>query len=100
MSEILKVYNPSNLELINDLEDVKITFYKHGSFTDLCKGGHLPDTSYIKSVKLLNIAAAYWRGDEKNKQLTRIYGISFPKQKQLDEYFNRKRQGFKNLLQL
>ncbi|MBN2520214.1 MAG: threonine--tRNA ligase [Bacteroidales bacterium] len=74
------------LELINDLEDGEISLYKHGSFTDLCRGPHLPDTSYIKSFKLLNIAGAYWRGDEKRKQLTRIYGVSFPKQKMLDEY--------------
>ncbi len=74
------------LELIKDLEDGKITFYETGSFTDLCRGPHLPDTSPIKAVKLLNIAGAYWRGDEKRKMLTRIYGITFPKQKELDEY--------------
>ncbi|HNX44126.1 MAG TPA: threonine--tRNA ligase [Bacteroidales bacterium] len=74
------------LELINDLEDGHITFYETGSFTDLCRGPHLPDTSSIKAVKLLNIAGAYWRGDEKRKMLTRVYGITFPKQKELDEY--------------
>jgi len=73
-------------ELIEELEEGEITVYEHGNFTDLCKGPHLPDTGYIKAIKLLSIAGAYWRGDEKNKQLTRIYGISFPKQKQLDEY--------------
>lgn len=78
--------DPYKLELINDLEDGNITFYEHGNFIDLCKGGHLPNTSYIKAVKLLNIAGAYWRGNENNKQLTRIYGISFPKQKYLEEY--------------
>jgi len=74
------------LELINDLEDGKITFYKSGTFTDLCRGPHLPDTSFIKAVKLTSIAGAYWRGDEKRKQLTRIYGITFPKAKELEEY--------------
>lgn len=74
------------LELIQDLEDGQITFYKSGSFTDLCRGPHLPDTSTIKAIKLLNIAGAYWRGDEKRKQLTRIYGITFPKQKELTDY--------------
>jgi len=74
------------LELISDLEDGQITFYESGYFTDLCRGPHLPDTSFIKAVKLLNIAGAYWRGDEKRKQLTRIYGITFPKQKELTDY--------------
>ena len=74
------------LELITDLEDGQITFYESGYFTDLCRGPHLPDTSFIKAVKLLNIAGAYWRGDEKRKQLTRIYGITFPKQKELTDY--------------
>jgi len=74
------------IELIQDLEDGQITFYESGTFTDLCRGPHLPDTSTIKAVKLLNIAGAYWRGDEKRKQLTRIYGITFPKQKELTEY--------------
>ena len=74
------------LELINDLPDGEITFYKSGVFTDLCRGPHLPDTGFIKAIKLLKIAGAYWRGDEKRKQLTRIYGISFPKKKELDEY--------------
>lgn len=74
------------LELINDLEDGQITFYESGSFTDLCRGPHLPDTSPIKAIKLLKIAGAYWRGDESRKQLTRIYGITFPKKKELTEY--------------
>lgn len=74
------------LELIDGLEDGNITFYHSGNFTDLCRGPHIPDTSFIKAVKLLNVAGAYWRGDEKRKQLTRIYGVSFPKQKELDEY--------------
>jgi len=74
------------LELISDLQDGEITFYETGKFTDLCRGPHLQDTSPIKAVKLLNIAGAYWRGDEKRKMLTRIYGITFPKQKELEEY--------------
>lgn len=74
------------LELIDGLEDGQITFYESGHFTDLCRGPHIPDTGFIKAVKLLNIAGAYWRGDEKRKQLTRIYGITFPKQKELDDY--------------
>jgi len=74
------------LELINDLTDGTITFYESGSFTDLCRGPHIPDTSFIKAVKLMKIAGAYWRGDEKRKQLTRIYGITFLKQKDLTEY--------------
>lgn len=74
------------VELLNDLDDGTISFYTHGNFTDLCRGPHLPHTGYIRAFKLLNIAGAYWRGNEKNKQLTRIYGVSFPKQKQLDEY--------------
>lgn len=74
------------LELIDGLEDGQITFYHQGNFTDLCKGPHIPSTGKIKAVKLLNIAGAYWRGDEKNKQLTRIYGITFPKAKELSDY--------------
>jgi len=74
------------LELINDLEDGSITFYQSGTFTDLCRGPHLVHTGPIKAVKLLNIAGAYWRGDEKRKQLTRIYGITFPKKKELTAY--------------
>ena len=74
------------LELLEGLEDGQITFYTQGNFTDLCRGPHLPDTSQIKAIKLTNIAGAYWRGDEKNKQLTRIYGVTFPKQQLLDEY--------------
>ncbi len=74
------------IELINDLQDGTITTYTQGNFTDLCRGPHLPNTGAIKAVKLLSVAGAYWRGDEKRKQLTRIYGISFPKKKMLDEY--------------
>lgn len=74
------------LELINDLQDGTITFYTQGGFTDLCRGPHIPSTGFIKAVKLTNIAGAYWRGNEKNKMLTRIYGITFPSQKELDEY--------------
>ena len=74
------------LELIQDLTDGEITFYEQGNFTDLCRGPHLPNTGFIKAVKLLNLAGAYWRGDEKNKQLTRIYGITFPKKSELDAH--------------
>ena len=81
--------NEYKLELINDLEDGKITFYQQGQFIDLCKGPHIPHTGHIKAVKLLNVAGAYWKGDEKNKQLTRIYGISFPKQKELSSFLER-----------
>ena len=76
------------LELIGELEDGSITFYEQGNFVDLCKGPHIPNTGFIKAVKLLNVAGAYWRGDEKRKQLTRIYGITFPKQKELTEYLH------------
>jgi threonyl-tRNA synthetase len=74
------------LELLQDLPDGEITFYKQGNFTDLCRGPHIPHTGFIKAVKILNIAGAYWRGDEKNKQLTRIYGITFPKKSELDAH--------------
>ncbi|MGR6087087.1 MAG: threonine--tRNA ligase [Arcticibacter sp.] len=74
------------LDLIKDLQDGTITFYSQGNFTDLCRGPHIPDTGSIKAVKLMSVAGAYWRGDEKSKQLTRIYGITFPKQKELTEY--------------
>lgn len=74
------------VELINELEDGTITTYTQGQFTDLCRGPHLPNTSYIKAVKILSAAGAYWRGDEKRPQLTRLYGITFPKKKMLDEY--------------
>ncbi len=74
------------LDLLKDLADGTITFYTQGNFTDLCRGPHIPDTGFIKAVKLMNIAGAYWRGDESKKQLTRIYGITFPKQKELTEY--------------
>jgi threonyl-tRNA synthetase len=78
--------DPYKIELISALNDGEITLYESGTFTDLCRGPHIPDTGFIKAVKLLNIAGAYWRGDEKRQMLTRIYGITFPKQKELDEY--------------
>ncbi len=88
--EALKFYEERNneykVDLIKELEEGTITFYEQGNFTDLCRGPHLPDTSSIKAVKLTKLAGAYWRGDVNRKQLTRIYGISFPKQKLLDEY--------------
>jgi threonyl-tRNA synthetase len=74
------------LELIDGLNDGEITFYRQGNFTDLCRGPHIPHTGFIKAIKLTAVAGAYWRGDEKNKQLTRIYGITFPKKAELDEY--------------
>ena len=76
------------LDLIKDLEDGKITFYTQGNFTDLCRGPHIPNTGFIKAVKLMNVAGAYWRGDESRKQLTRIYGVTFPKQSELTEYLH------------
>ncbi len=76
------------LELISELEDGSITFYSQGNFTDLCRGPHIPHTGFIKAVKLMNIAGAYWRGDEKRKQLTRVYGITFPKAKELKQYLH------------
>lgn len=86
--EALKVYadNPYKVELISNLNDGEITFVTHDNFTDLCRGGHIPNTSIVKAMKILNAAGAYWRGNEKNPQLTRVYGISFPKQKDLTEY--------------
>jgi threonyl-tRNA synthetase len=74
------------LDLISNLEDGNITFYTQGKFTDLCRGPHIPSTGFIKGIKLTSIAGAYWKGDEKNKMLTRIYGVTFPNQKELDEY--------------
>ena len=78
--------NPYKVELIEGLTDGDITFCDHSNFTDLCRGGHIPNTGIIKAIKIMNVAGAYWRGDEKNNQLTRLYGISFPKQKMLTEY--------------
>jgi threonyl-tRNA synthetase len=78
--------NDYKVELIENLTDGEITFCDHSTFTDLCRGGHIPNTGIIKAVKILSVAGAYWRGDENNKQLTRVYGISFPKQKELTEY--------------
>ncbi len=74
------------LDLLKDLEDGSITFYEQGNFTDLCRGPHIPNTGFIKAVKLMNVAGAYWRGDEKNKMLTRLYAVTFPKQKDLTDY--------------
>src|SRR5690606_24214467 len=71
------------LDLLEGLEDGSITFYSQGNFVDLCRGPHIPNTGFIKAVKLMNVAGAYWRGDEKRKQLTRIYAVTFPKQKEL-----------------
>lgn len=90
-AEALKEYadNPFKTELIENLPDGEITFVTHDNFTDLCRGGHIPSTGIVKAVKILNAAGAYWRGDEKNPQLTRVYGVSFPKQKELTEYLER-----------
>ena len=89
-AEALAYYKKRNnefkVELIENLKDGEITFCDHADFTDLCRGGHIPNTGFIKAVKIMSVAGAYWRGDEKNKQLTRVYGISFPKQKELTEY--------------
>ena len=89
-SDALKFYqkenNPYKIELIENLEDGTISFCDHADFTDLCRGGHIPHSGFIKAVKLLSVAGAYWRGDETKPQLTRIYGISFPKQKELKEH--------------
>ncbi|MDA9233241.1 threonine--tRNA ligase [Flavobacteriaceae bacterium] len=89
-SDALKKYrdenNPYKVELIENLEDGSITFCDHDSFTDLCRGGHIPNTGIVKAIKILSVAGAYWRGDENKPQLTRLYGISFPKQKELTEY--------------
>jgi threonyl-tRNA synthetase len=89
-ADALSLYKEQNneykVELIENLEDGDITFCDHSTFTDLCRGGHIPNTGIIKAVKVLSVAGAYWRGDENNKQLTRVYGISFPKQKELKEY--------------
>jgi threonyl-tRNA synthetase len=74
------------LDLLENLQDGNITFYTQGAFTDLCRGPHIPHTGFIKAIRLTNIAGAYWKGDEKNKQLTRVYGVTFPSQKELDEY--------------
>ena len=78
--------NEFKIELIENLEDGSITFCDHDTFTDLCRGGHIPNTGIVKAIKILNVAGAYWRGDENKPQLTRVYGISFPKQKELTEY--------------
>jgi len=74
------------LDLLSNLKDGEITFYSQGNFTDLCRGPHIPNTSFIKAIKLTSIAGAYWKGDEKNKMLTRVYGVTYPSQKELDEY--------------
>ena len=89
-AEALSVYkdNEYKTEMISNLEDGTITFCDHSTFYDLCRGGHIPNTGIIKAMKILSVAGAYWRGNEKNKQLTRVYGISFPKQKELTEYLH------------
>ena len=90
-AEALETYkdNPYKTELIENLNDGEITFCSHDNFFDLCRGGHIPATGIVKAAKILNAAGAYWRGDEKNKQLVRVYGITFPKQKELTEYLER-----------
>lgn len=89
-NEAVKYFTEKNdeykLDLLQGLKDGEITFYTQGGFTDLCRGPHIPDTGFIKALKLTNVAGAYWKGDEKNKMLTRVYGVSFPNQKELDEY--------------
>ena len=89
-ADALSLYKEENneykVELIENLTDGEITFCDHSNFTDLCRGGHIPNTGIIKAIKIMSVAGAYWRGDEKNNQLTRVYGISFPKQKMLTEY--------------
>jgi threonyl-tRNA synthetase len=89
-ADAIKYFTEKNdeykIELLQDLQDGQITFYNQGSFTDLCRGPHIPNTGFIKAVKLLNVAGAYWRGDESRKQMTRIYAITFPKAKELEEY--------------
>lgn len=89
-NDAVKMFSERNehykVELVNELEDGTITTYTQGNFTDLCRGPHVPNTSYIRAVKILSAAGAYWRGDEKRPQLTRLYGITFPKKKMLDEY--------------
>ena len=90
-SDALKLYKDKNeykVDLIENLEDGTISFCDHSSFTDLCRGGHIPNTGIIKAVKILSVAGAYYKGDENEKQLTRVYGVSFPKQKELTEYLN------------
>ena len=86
LEKYTKEKNQYKIELIENLTDGDITFCDHSNFTDLCRGGHIPNTGLIKAIKMMNVAGAYWRGDEKNNQLTRIYGISFPKQKMLTDY--------------
>lgn len=91
---------PYKVELINDLpEDAIISFYKQGEFTDLCAGPHVMSTGKIKAVKLLSSSGAYWRGNEKNKMLQRIYGISFPKASQVDEYVNMIEEAKKEIIE-
>jgi threonyl-tRNA synthetase len=93
LAEAIKYFkekdDPYKLELLEGLKDEKITFYRHGNFTDLCAGPHIPSTGWIKAIKLLSVAGAYWRGDERNKMLQRIYGITFPTKQELDNYLFR-----------
>jgi len=86
LAKYQKEGNEYKVELIENLEDGTITFCDHDTFTDLCRGGHIPNTGIVKAIKILSVAGAYWRGDESKPQLTRVYGISFPKQKELTEY--------------
>lgn len=86
------------LDLLQHLEDGEITFYTQGNFTDLCRGPHLPSTGLIKALKLTNIAGAYWKGDENNKMLTRVYGVSFPSQKELAEYIEMMEEAKKSVI--
>ncbi len=95
IAHFTKHYNPYKLELLEGLKDGEITFYQQGDFVDLCKGTHLPNTSYIKAFKLMSVAGAYWRGDVKRKQLTRIYGVSFPKKSLLEQYITRREEALK-----
>ncbi|MGZ4049528.1 MAG: TGS domain-containing protein, partial [Bacteroidia bacterium] len=89
-ADAIKYFKEKNdeykLDLLEGLEDGSITFYQQGNFTDLCRGPHIPNTGFIKAAKLMNVAGAYWRGDEKNKMLTRVYAITFTKQKDLTDY--------------
>jgi len=95
ISLFTKKNDPLKLELINELEDGTITLYRQGNFTDLCRGPHLPHTGYIKAVKLLSLAGAYWRGNEKNKMLTRVYGVAFATEKELKDYLNQQAEAEK-----
>lgn len=102
-AEALSFYNERGngykVDLIEGLDDGDITFYTQGNFTDLCKGPHIPNTGVVKAIKLTNLAGAYWRGDVNSKQLTRIYGVSFPKQKMLEEYLTQVEEAKKEIIE-